>query len=978
MNEDPDRKSVRFSMTEATPAKLPNDRERVNSDDVSVVSSVDSPARSLSSGNRPKSFIDLDVLKNKDTWHEIRPNSKRRKRAGSIKGTQSFSRFNREFYFPQNGADEFEKMFFSWVLVTILAIVVALAGLAIEMGVKVTSWAVYGASQKAIIDHTSNDPTDGEVTGAFFSFACCAAFFATLASMMVVYISPLSEGSGIPAVKSYLNGVHLTGLFSFPTMLCKSVGCAFAIGSGLVAGREGPIIHVGAILGAAMSQGSSQWFKMRLTGRLNKHFRSAEWKRDFAVMGSACGVAAAFGAPMGGVLFAIEEGATVWRQQLTFLSMYAACLTAFLASTFKVWVESPGTIPPIPEVLFGSFRAESPHIQFTTADAPYVILIGVIGGAVGTFYAFAQTYLIAFRKKYVRTSRVYTILEVILVSMLVSSCRFWIPKIWGKCIDDHVFEEALGHHSVYDGVPVPDPFYCGDHQVNDLGTLFWVPMDKFLKFMLHSPEYDAISVPHLFASLIFYLFGAILVFGTAIPSGLFIPAFAIGASFGRLVGLMHASITGSNLLITSFTFLGCAASLGGMTRVTISVAMIALESTQNFNASLYCFIAVIIAKLVADSMNLGIYDVVIESKEIPFLVDDLGYEGYQISTEDIMVPVKDPYSEKETIEIDDGITLEVGDNKSRNANSDGMGSIKSLDSVQNMINLMKDNPTQHEFLVIDEMGGLEGTIERLIILRLLEARNFGENPALLHPSAIDSAWPNLRNASSEAGEKMIADRMAKESYLDMIIDLRPYVDCDPAIVLSTGSMRKAHAHIRNGERTVLVANPSSVHIIGAVKRQDIMPGFLEATLHAKKKAYARERSKSAAEKGGDNGLNDDHDEDEDSDYLEQYDPEKATAAAAQKDEVVDSSQEQYNLNPFEPRFYELLYHWLEYNEWVGNHHHHNKPMTAFAAATIGGSGGGGSGNGSKSPSGKARRAEGRYEMVSKAKNFSEVVTLSGR
>ena len=48
--------------------------------------------------------------------------------------------------------------------------------------------------------------------------------------------------------------------------------------------------------------------KIRLPGILNHHFRSAEWKRDFAVMGSALGVASAFIAPMGGVLFAIEEG----------------------------------------------------------------------------------------------------------------------------------------------------------------------------------------------------------------------------------------------------------------------------------------------------------------------------------------------------------------------------------------------------------------------------------------------------------------------------------------------------------------------------------------------------------------------------------------------------------------------------------------------------------------------------------------------
>ena len=86
-------------------------------------------------------------------------------------------------------------------------------------------------------------------------------------------------------------------------MLEKTVGCTFAIGSGsgsgLVACCEGPIYHIGAILGAAISQMSSARFQWRLPDRfahMVKHFRSSEWKRDFFVMVSASGVVAAFGA----------------------------------------------------------------------------------------------------------------------------------------------------------------------------------------------------------------------------------------------------------------------------------------------------------------------------------------------------------------------------------------------------------------------------------------------------------------------------------------------------------------------------------------------------------------------------------------------------------------------------------------------------------------------------------------------------------
>ena len=922
-------------------------KDSFNETHMSPVKSREHMERVIKRGkSRSKSFTELDKIKDENAWQCNRPSLPLAQRKKSIRGTQAFTTFNREFYFPKSGSDEFEKFFLVWVMVTILAFLVTFAGILIDFGVLCTSFAVYGFSQTFVIDeHHKESP--GVVIGAFLIYSVTSAFFALLAALLVLYVAPLAEGSGIPDVKSYLNGVHLQGLFSIPTLIAKALGCAFSIGSGLIAGREGPIIHVGAIIGSALSQGSSQYFKIRLPSTLTRHFRSAEWKRDFAVMGSACGVAAAFMAPMGGVLFAIEEGATVWRQQLTFLCLYCAILTAFLTAIIKGLLNDSSHPPIIPGVLFGSYRDDAPDIIFTTTDFPFVLLIGIIGGFVGSSFSAIQRRLMRLRKKYIRISKFRTLLEVVVISFVISICRYWIPYLWGSCVDDHAFHEAQGDHHAWENTPDATPFHCAAHEGNDLGYLFWVPQEHMLKYILHAHNEDDINSFQLIYAFIFYFGFTVLVFGIAVPSGLFIPSFVIGSTYGRLVGQLAAWQTDKHHLIASYTFLGCASALGGMTRVTISVALIALEATQNFNTSLYCFIVVIIAKLVADSFNIGIYDLCIESKEIPFLVDELGYEGYQLAMEDVMTPCK-PVVGEETAENQMALR------------ESSMGSLRSVETVDNVMKVLQNTPYGHEFIVTNAVtGAFEGTIERLILMRIMENKVFGEDAMLLHPSSIDSAWPNLRNTICLNAEKTVQEKMNLENgdADRTCMDLRPYIDREPPIVLANSSMRKAHAHIRNGERNVLIAAPGSVRIVGVVKRHDIMPGFLEATLHAKNDFYSRERAMSAGnlEDPGPHPslvqIKEEEGKHQNSSRLEEYDPHADLSISEVTNKSVPLKKSALSLLPFEPRFYELLTHYLEHGEERAKKKFakkHNEPVSQ------------------------------RYEMVPKATNFKEVHTMSGK
>jgi len=140
---------------------------------------------------------------------------------------------------------------------------------------------------------------------------------AMMGSLMVITCCRTSGSSGIPAVIGLLNGCDLRQEFTLASLAARFFGVTCSVASGLVAGPEGPMIFIGACVGALFSRIPSSIKVWEWLGRPPIGLNADVYLRDYIAIGAGCGIAAAFRAPIAGTLFVVEEAASHFnRRQL--------------------------------------------------------------------------------------------------------------------------------------------------------------------------------------------------------------------------------------------------------------------------------------------------------------------------------------------------------------------------------------------------------------------------------------------------------------------------------------------------------------------------------------------------------------------------------------------------------------------------------------------------------------------------------------
>ncbi|OLY84115.1 putative chloride channel protein [Smittium mucronatum] len=427
------------------------------------------------------------------------------------------------------------------------------------------------------LNNSNVDTLNSFIHSLYETIQVWVSILAFICAYLVQYFAPFAAGSGLPELKTVLGGFHMDKFLDSWTLLIKSSGLALAVASGLSVGKEGPAVHMGCCVGNVVSQ------------HFGKYKNSKIKNREILSASAAAGIAVAFGSPIGGVLFSMEDISYVFPLQTLSRSFFCA-----LIATTVIHVMNPFRTGKL--VMFQATYTR----QWQFFEIIFFIIIGVFGGLVGAALTNFNMKVARFRKRYLKALPIQEVVFIALCSSTAFYFNIFTRIDMGKLLS-YLFQE------------------CEDGN--------WAGLCQ--------PENNTSIILLLLLATVVRFIGTGFAYGCKVPCGIFVPSMAIGATFGRMLGILVQSAQrmypGSFFFsqcspdvpcITpaTYAFLGAAAGLGGVTRVTVSVVVIMYELTGAVAFIVPTIIVVMISKLIADYISPGaISEQLIELNGMPFI-----------------------------------------------------------------------------------------------------------------------------------------------------------------------------------------------------------------------------------------------------------------------------------------------------------------------------------------------------------------------
>ncbi|KAL8538411.1 hypothetical protein ACS0TY_000422 [Phlomoides rotata] len=624
-----------------------------------------------------------------------------------------------------------------------------------------------------------------------------ANFVLTLvAAVLCVWFAPTAAGPGIPEIKAYLNGVDTPNMFGATELIVKIIGSIGAVSAGLDLGKEGPLVHIGSCIASLLGQGGPDNY--RIKWRWLRYFNNDRDRRDLITCGSSSGVCAAFRAPVGGVLFSLEEVATWWRSALLWRTFFSTAVVVVVLRAAMEYCKSGSC------GLFGKgglimFDVGGVSVRYHVVDIIPVAVIGVLGGILGALYNCLLHKVLKVYNVINKKGKLHKLLLSLSVSIFTSVCLYGLPFLATCRPCDSSFGPecpSTGRAGNFKQFNCPDGYY------NDLSTLLLTTNDDAVRniFSINTPtEFNIFSLVIFFA---LYCILGLITFGIAVPSGLFLPIILMGSAYGRILGIAMGPYTRIDQGL--YAVLGAASLMAGSMRMTVSLCVIFLELTNNLLLLPITMFVLLIAKTVGDCFNPSIYEIILELKGLPFL------EAHP-----------EPWMRIITVG-------ELADVKP------AVVTLSGIEKVGRIVEVLK-NTTHNGFPVVDvgitpPVGSpngateLHGLILRAHLILVLKKKWFLGERRRTEEWEVREKFTSIDLAERGA---TIEEVIVTKDEMEMYVDLHPLTNTTPYTVVESMSVAKALVLFRQvGLRHMIIlpkyqaAGVSSV--VGILTRQDLI------------------------------------------------------------------------------------------------------------------------------------------------------------
>ncbi|KAJ0982306.1 hypothetical protein J5N97_010561 [Dioscorea zingiberensis] len=614
---------------------------------------------------------------------------------------------------------------------------------------------------------------------------------------IVTQFAPAAAGSGIPEIKGYLNGVDAHGILLFRTLIGKIFGSIGSVGGGLALGKEGPLVHTGACIASLVGQGGST--KYHLNPRWLQIFESDRDRRDLVTCGCAAGVSAAFRAPVGGVLFALEEVTSWWRSHLMWRVFFTSAVVAVVVRSAMGLCKS-GKCGHFGSGGFIIWDISGGQEDYSFQEMLPMAIIGVIGGLLGALFNQLTLYMTRWRRNYLhkKGNRV-KILEACILSLVTSLISFGLPLLrkCSPCPDSETnpdFECPRPPGTYGNFVN----FHCSkDKEYNDLATIFFNTQDDAIRNLFSAKTFREYSAQSLITFLVMFYSLAVVTFGSAVPAGQFVPGIMIGSTYGRLVGMFVVKFYQKlNVEEGTYALLGAASFLGGSMRMTVSLCVIMVEITNNLQLLPLIMLVLLISKAVGDVFNEGLYEEQARLRGIPLL--ESRPKQYMRN-----MTAKDACKNQQVV------------------------CFSRVAKVSDIVSVLR-NKKHNGFPVVDHGRSREplvmGLILRSHLLVLLQSKiDFQNNPFPCDIRSISNRH-HLSDFVKPVSSKGVSIEKIYLTHdeLEMYIDLTPFLNPSPYVVPEDMSLAKVYNLFRQlGLRHIFVV-PQPSRIVGLITRKDLL------------------------------------------------------------------------------------------------------------------------------------------------------------